>query len=207
MVEHEGAAALKQIGLMAAMIAGAALITGCGGGPDTHAGVPVVVIDEHAPATMEEPYRLGTGDTIRMLVYNEPKRSGDFEVDGSGQVALPLIGELQVKDLTVREFEAAVQERLREGYLVDPRVSAEITNYRPFFITGDVTSPGRYPFSAGLTVQNAIALAGGYTVWADPQRVLVDRTGRDELLDVPDLRRFRVLPGDTIRIPQRRPFS
>jgi exodeoxyribonuclease VII large subunit len=83
-----------------------------------------------------------------------------------------LIGEVQVRELTLREFEARVQERLQEGYLVDPRVSAEVTNYRPFYITGDVNSPGRIPYSEGLTVQNAVALAGGYTVWADQRRVL-----------------------------------
>lgn len=194
---------LRRMTALATAATVAAVLAACGG-PDP--GGPVVVVDEQQQAAMQEAYRLGTGDKLRMTVFNEPRLSGEFEVDGLGYVALPLIGEVQVSGLTLREFEARVQERLQEGYLVDPRVSTEVTNYRPFYITGDVNSPGRLAYSEGLTVQNAVALAGGYTVWADQRRVLVDREGRDELLEVRDLRRFRVLPGDTIRIPQRRPF-
>jgi protein involved in polysaccharide export with SLBB domain len=191
---------LKRMTAVAVMAAVAGLTAGCAG---VEPGGPVVVVDGREHMGTEEAYRLGTGDRVRMLVYNEPKLSGEFDVDGSGYAALPLIGEVEVRGLTLREFEARVQERL-SNYLVDPRVSAEVTNFRPFYVIGDVNSPGRLPYAEGLTVQNAIARAGGYTVWADQTRVIIDREGRDELLEARDLRRFRVMPGDTIRVPQRR---
>lgn len=192
----------RQIAI-ALLLVWAALAAGCTA--DSNSSLPVVVVDGSEQGQMEEAYHLGVGDTVRLLVYNEPSLSGEFEVDGLGYVSLPLIAEVEVRGLTLREFEAKVAERLGK-VLVEPRVSAEVTNYRPFYVTGEVKSAGEYPYSEGLTMQKAIALAGGHSTWADQSRVLVDREGREELLEVRDPWRFRVLPGDTIRVPQRKPF-
>src|SRR5690606_8384373 len=98
-----------------------------------------------------------------VTVYGEPDLSGDFELDGGGKMALPLLGEVRVGDMTLREAEQAIAARLHPDYLIDPKVSIQVVNYRPFYILGEVKSPGSYPFVNGITVVQAVALAGGFT--------------------------------------------
>ncbi len=107
-------------------------------------------------------YRLATGDSLGITVFGEPDLSGDFEVDSLGLVSLPLIGRVQASGLDAGELEAAIVEKLKDGYLKNPRVIVEIRAYRPFYILGNVKSPGRYPYIIGMTVLNAIALSGGF---------------------------------------------
>lgn len=173
------------------------LLTACGGGPRAGSGAPVVA----EPASVE--YRLGSGDRLRLIVYGEPDLSGEFDVSGTGRVALPLIGQVNAKGLTLHDFERAVEMKLREGYLTDPRVSAEVLNYRPFYIMGEVVKPGEYPYTSGMTVLNAIAVAGGYTYRADDTRVFVARERSQGEQDVRQLETTPVQPGDVIRIPER----
>lgn len=108
-------------------------------------------------------YRLGPHDRIQVTVFNEANLSGDFEVNGEGKVTLPLIGEVAVGGTTVREAEQAVADKLYPDYLLNPRVSIQVTNYRPFYILGEVKKPGSYQYVTGLTVVQAVALAGGFT--------------------------------------------
>lgn len=155
-----------------------------------------------APTSMGAGYRLGTGDKIRLTVYGETDLSGEFEVDGSGFVRLPLIGQVTAAGRSVREFEVDVAAKLSEGYLREPRVSAEVVNYRPFFILGEVNKPGEYPYVNGMNVVTAVALAGGFTYRADESDVYIRRNGKPEA-EFPADERTAVMPGDIIRVTER----
>lgn len=154
-------------------------------------------------AISDEHYRLGTGDKLKVTVYGEEDLSGEFLVDGSGQVQLPLVGQVKAATLTIHEFVAEVTNALKEGYLKDPKVSVEVLNYRPFYIIGEVNKPGEYPFESGLNVLGAIALAGGYTYRANDNDVYVRRAGHDKEESLPASANTKVYPGDIIRIAER----
>lgn len=147
-------------------------------------------------------YRLGSGDKLRVIVFGEEALSGEFDVDGTGTVSLPLIGLIQAKDLTLREFESEVSDKLRDGYLKDPRVSAEVLNYRPFYIFGEVEEPGEYPYSNGMTALNAVAVGGGYTFRADKLRIYISRNQENEVEYLLNTS-VRIQPGDIVRIAER----
>jgi len=148
-------------------------------------------------------YRLGSGDKVRVTVYGEPDLSGEFFVTGSGLVSLPLVGEVKAAGLKVGEFQEAVQKALSDGYLKEPRVSAEVLGFRPFYILGEVTKPGTYPYTSGLTVLNAVATAGGYTYRADKKQVFIKRDGATTEVKTVLSPSTTVAPGDTIRIGER----
>jgi polysaccharide export outer membrane protein len=147
-------------------------------------------------------YVLGTGDQIRLTVYGEDDLSGQYEVSSTGMIALPLIGEVGAAGKTVPQFTADVESRLRRGYLKNPRVNVEVANYRPFFILGEVGKPGSYPYVNGMTVLNAVAMAGGYTYRADQDGVTVTHAGDPKKEE--DVREnAAVMPGDILRVPER----
>ncbi len=149
-------------------------------------------------------YRLGAGDKVKVTVYGQTDLSGEFVVDGSGTVQLPLIGQVKALGLTVRQFETAITDALKSGdYLKDPRVSVEVTNYRPFYIIGEVNKPGEYPYVNDMTVLNAVALAGGFTFRADDGEVYVRRNGGTTEIKLPADQSTRVEPGDIIRVGER----
>ena len=158
---------------------------------------------ETARAAEDLAYRLGTGDKLRLIVFGEDDLGGEYVVDGSGQVRLPLIGQVKAGGLLVREFEAEVKAKLDEGYLKDARVSAEVTNYRPFYIIGEVNKAGEYPYVNGMSVLNAVALAGGYTYRASSSYVFIRRSGSTKEAHLPADQTTRIQPGDIIRIPER----
>lgn len=178
---------------------------GCQSAPAAAPPAPTATV-EGAPAATAglASYKLGAGDRLRVSVFNEEALSGEFLVDGTGMVSMPLIGEVFVEGLTVRDFQRKFEEELENGqFLIDARVSAEVLNYRPYYILGEVQNPGEYPYSAGLTVMNAVATAGGFTYRANRRNVFV-RSGeggdeyRIELTPATKLE-----PGDTIRIGER----
>lgn len=150
-----------------------------------------------------EEYRLGSGDRLDITVFGHPDVSGEFEVGGSGRVTLPLLGQVTAAGLTVTELTDRIAAALDRDYLVDPRVTIEVLNYRPFYILGEINSPGSYAYISGLSVRQAVAIAGGFTRRARESPVVVIRdteNGRETLevnLDAP------VLPGDTIEIERR----
>ncbi len=172
-------------------------------------GGPRRVISAHegsSPAVAEAreaEYSLGAGDRLRVTVFGEDDLSGEFDVSGSGAIALPLIGNVAAQGLSIPELQQAIVTRLRDGYLVDPRVSVEVLNYRPFYIVGEITQPGAHPYVNGLNVISAIAISGGYTYRADQNRVFITRTNAPEELEVPTVQNIRILPGDVIRVPER----
>ncbi|MEN3748073.1 polysaccharide biosynthesis/export family protein [Sphingomonas sp. HF-S3] len=155
-----------------------------------------------APGEVEE-YRLGVGDKLRLTVYNEPSLTGEFSVGANGNLALPLIGEVPAAGLTIPAIVANAQQRYGDGYIRDPKVSAEVIAYRPFFILGEVRDPGQYPYTVGLTALSAVATSQGYTPRANQRVISIRREGEaDEktYLVTPNL---RIYPGDVIRVGER----
>jgi len=152
----------------------------------------------------EKGYLLGSGDKIRVTVFGEADLSGQYEIDGSGVVAFPLVGEVNAAGGTARDLEDGIAAKLQQGYLKNPTVNVEVLTYRPFFILGEVKRPGSYAYKNGLNVLNAVALAGGYTYRAKSSVWVITRSGDKNYQDreVTD-GDFRIRPGDTIVIPER----
>jgi protein involved in polysaccharide export with SLBB domain len=148
-------------------------------------------------------YRLGVADRLRLTVFNEPALSGEFTVSPGGDVSLPLIGNVPATGRSVAELQDDIQHRLADGYLRDPKVAIDILSFRPFYILGEVSKPGEYPFSDGLTVMNAVATAQGFTYRANKKYAFVKHRGETEEKRVPITADLQVVPGDTIRIGER----
>jgi polysaccharide export outer membrane protein len=148
-------------------------------------------------------YRLDAGDKLRIIVFGEDNLTGEFTVSGTGEVAFPLIGLVPAGGRTVAELTNTIREKLTNGYLRDPRVSAEVLNYRPFFILGEVGKPGEYQYRNGLTIMNAVATAGGFTYRANQRKIMVRRAGASGEQEVELRADTPVSPGDTIRVKER----
>lgn len=159
-----------------------------------------VAAAEPAPQAASNEYLLGTGDKLKIAVFGEETLSGEYEIDGNGTLSLSLIGEIQAKGYTLRQFTSALKTRLTE-YLKAPRISVEVINYRPFYIIGEVKTPGQYPYVNGLSIINSIAIAGGYTYRANENEVILQRNGQE--FYVPADGAAIVLPGDTIVVRER----
>lgn len=159
--------------------------------------------DQAADIRIVPDYRLGSGDKVRVITFGEEALTGEFFVGGSGNVSLPLIGEVRAQGLTVPEFQTAIETSLQNGYLKEPRVSVEVLNYRPFYILGEVETPGEYPYTNGLSVLNAVATAGGFTYRANTRRVFIKRADSTTEREFPLTPLTPVAPGDTIRITER----
>lgn len=149
-------------------------------------------------------YRLGAGDKIRVVVLQDTEFSGDYEVNAAGSITARMLGPMQVVGLTLGEVEEMLRERYRsQGYLVSPRLSVELTAMRPFYIIGEVTRAGQFPYVSCLRVIQAIAIAGGYTRRAGRTRLTIKRyyaTSAEEEYVTEDT---LVEPGDVIRVPER----
>ncbi|PPD29903.1 MAG: polysaccharide biosynthesis protein [Hyphomicrobium sp.] len=147
-------------------------------------------------------FRLGVGDKLKITVFGEENLSSQVEINASGQVALPLIGEVPATGKTLSELRDTIARRLAEGYLKNPKVNVEVLNFRPIYIHGEVRSGGEFAFKNGLSFRDAIAIAGGYTYRAQQGYLLLVREGgQEQRLPLPS--DLPVLPGDNIRIPER----
>jgi protein involved in polysaccharide export with SLBB domain len=157
-----------------------------------------------APAADDgKAYTLGAGDKVRITVYNEPDLSGEFEVSGQGSISVPLLGQVQVLGKTTAEAQAILTQKYGKDYLVNPSVSIEVMNYRPFFIIGEVNHPGSYPYVNGMTVINAVALAGGYTPRADHGDIKIKHSSQTTEQRQSAKEDTAVQPGDVIEIAER----
>jgi polysaccharide export outer membrane protein len=148
-------------------------------------------------------YHLGAGDKVRVIVFGEDALTGEFFVSSAGTVSFPLIGDVPAAGITIPQLQKAIETRLADGYLKQPRVSAEVLNYRPFYILGEVMKPGEYPFTSGLTVLNAVARAEGFTYRADTRKVFIKRATSPGEHVLPLTTATPVEPGDTVRIGER----
>ncbi|MCK6418588.1 MAG: polysaccharide export protein [Alphaproteobacteria bacterium] len=156
------------------------------------------------PPQADKNYRLGVDDVLRISVYGEPELTQTYRVGASGSLSFPLIGEVSVAGRTVAEVELLIAARLAEGYLVTPSVAVQVEMHRPFYILGEVRTPGSYAYVADMSIMNAVALAGGFTYRANRNAVEVVRTetgGNTTTQDVPI--ESKVTPGDIILVKER----
>ena len=188
---------LKKLVLMVAGL-GAMALAACSTGPEQ--GNP----QEMTQAGMGiGGYKLGSGDEIKVTVDGEPDLSGPFVVDGQGSISMSLVGQVEVVNLSLTETSRLLENKLKDGWLKDPKVTTELVKGRPYYILGEVNRPGEYPFVSGLTVMNAIASAGDFTYRADRNRILVKSADSPNEREVELTPTTTVRPGDTIRIRER----
>ena len=149
------------------------------------------------------PYTLASGDRLRIIVFGQDSLSNSYSVDGAGRISMPLIGPVPAQGATTAQLERAIESRLRGGFLREPKVSVEVEAYRPFFILGEITTAGQYPYINGMTVQNAVAVAGGFAPRASRSSVDLTRivNGYPITGSVPLTTPVR--PGDTITVRER----
>jgi polysaccharide export outer membrane protein len=171
--------------------------------PETapYAAVPVSYAE--ALPYQPPPYALDAGDKLRIVVFGQDGISNAYIVDAGGNVNLPLIGTVPARGSTTQQLSQRITARLKQGYVREPHVTVEVETYRPFFILGEVTTPGQYPYVADMTVEKAIAIAGGFAPRAYKQTVELTHTARGQQIksDVP--LSYPLRPGDTLLVKER----
>ena len=147
-------------------------------------------------------YKLASGDVISITVYGEEDMSfKSLRLTDAGTFSYPFIGEVNAKGKTASQIEGLLVAQLKGDYLVNPRVSVSVLQYREFYISGEVKTPGGYPFQPGLTIRRAVALAGGFTERASEGKITINRDLSAEPTEKASLDAL-VSPGDTITVPQ-----
>ena len=164
------------------------------GGQIASAPPPVV----HDPA-----YRLDGGDRLRIVVYGQEGLTNTYLVGAGGSITMPLIGAVTARGRTPAELSAAIAARLRNGYIRQPYVAAEVEAYRPFFILGEVAAPGQYPFVPNMTVESAVAIAGGFSPRARRDLVIVTHTDARGVVRISVPPATPLSPGDTVLVDER----
>jgi polysaccharide export outer membrane protein len=157
----------------------------------------------YSPPTQQFPYTLDSGDRLRVVVFGQDGLTNSYVVDASGDIAMPLIGSVAARGLTTDQLSARIADLLRQGYVRDPHVAVEVEAYRPFFILGEVTQPGQYPYVANMTVETAVAIAGGFTARGYKDSVVISRNYGGEVYRFKTPITAQVQPGDTIQVQER----
>jgi polysaccharide export outer membrane protein len=185
---------MKRLLLIVHAMLAAALLAGCSG-------------YRPAPAAFNEalnhPYRLGAGDKVRITVFEQESLTNTYSVDQSGYLAFPLIGSVAARGYTVQQLEGEIAGQLRNGYLRDPDVSVEVDRYRPIFVMGEVGAAGQYSYVPGMTVQKAIAAAGGFSPRANQRNVDITRDINGKVMTGRVVTSDPLLPGDTVYVRER----
>lgn len=181
--------ALACLASAAAMVAGAC--------------APSYTSSGYAIAEPQGPYRLASGDRLRIIVFGQDNLSNVYAVDGSGRIAMPLINTVEAQGRTTQQLAQAIEAKLRGGYLREPKVSVEVETYRPFFVLGEVTNSGQFPYVNGMTVQTAVAIAGGFTARGQRNSAEVTRQIEGQTVTATVPITYPVQPGDTITIKER----
>ena len=154
---------------------------------------------DRAPAD----YRLGPNDRTRIIVYGQPNLTGEFVLDGNGNLAFPLIGNVPANGMTPTELQRTIAAKLDPDYLHNPSVSVEVASRRPFYVVGEVQKPGSYPYVTDMTVLNALATAGGQTYRANMGRFYIKRQVDGQVVRVAATQESRLQPGDTVVVRER----
>ncbi len=170
-------------------------------GPPVVAAAPVAALA--VAAENSSVYLLDSGDRLRVVVFGQDGLSNSYIVDAAGNITMPLIGAVPARGITTTALAGSVGARLRNGFIREPHVAIEVESYRPFFILGEVTYPGQYPYVPNMTVETAVAIAGGFTPRAYRWQANVARNqnGQNVRMAVPPT--YTVRPGDTITIDER----
>jgi polysaccharide export outer membrane protein len=159
------------------------------------AGLPLL---ESAPGG-EANYHLGPGDKLDVKVLGAENLSGQYNVADNGTISTPLIGEVKAAGLTRAQLEQELAQKLADGFVQNPKISVTILEYRPFYVYGEVTKPGKYDYAAGMRVLSAVSVAGGFTPRANTDYVVISRDGQDRKA----VGMTPILPDDIIKVPER----
>jgi protein involved in polysaccharide export with SLBB domain len=184
----------RGLAALGAMVLGVGMLTACSTG-----GTPVcdTIAQDGADSSS---YSLGPGDRLQVVVFRHPDLSGEFALDGEGYLALPLLGEIAAGGLTTRQLEDEIETQLKaDDLLVSPQVGVQVVTHRSFYVLGEVGTPGSYEYQNGITVINAVAVAGGYTPRADQSSVTIGRGGCRLTTQADTF----VKPGDILTIAER----
>ena len=167
------------------------------------APMPVAYAAPAPPMQYDTAYHLDAGDRLRVVVYGQEGLTNTYAIDAGGAITMPLIGSVPARDRTPAGLAADIAARLRGGFIRDPSVAVEIESYRPFFILGEVAAPGQYPYVPNMTVESAVAIAGGFSPRARRDRVTVthtDASGTGRYVVPPGT---SISPGDTVLVGER----
>ena len=173
-------------------------------GPAVVAAPVVAVANGPIPEPDVGPgYTLDSGDKLRIVIFGQDGLTNSYVVDASGNITMPLIGLVSARGLATNELARAIADRLRRGFVREPHVAIEVDAYRPFFILGEVTAPGQYPYVPNMTVETAVAIAGGYTPRGYRGDVKISRNWQGQLYRRAVPPTYPVKPGDTITVDER----
>jgi polysaccharide export outer membrane protein len=157
----------------------------------------------HAEEDKNASYRLGSGDKLKITIFNQEDLNGEYVIDGAGNFSLPLVGTIAAKNVTLEELEKKLKDALSPDFLLNPQISIQVLNYRPFYILGEVEKPDSYPYVSGMTYRNAVAIAGGFTYRAKEDHVYVIHGNDPSQKEIKAKMDMQVLPGDIIRVDER----
>ena len=191
--EHNGFAKMRRAMVVGLVLASASL-AGC-----THYQPAPKAFNE---ATIQ-PYRLDSGDRLRITVFEQTGLSNTYTVDQAGYISFPLIGQVPARGRTMTEVEKAIAQKLQQGFLRDPDVTIEVDRYRSIFVMGEVGQPGQYSYVPGMTIQNAVAIAGGFTARANQRDIDVTRKINGEVMTGRVTISNPLLAGDTSYVRER----
>jgi polysaccharide export outer membrane protein len=156
-----------------------------------------------APAGFDAAYRLDAGDRLRVVVYGQEGLTNTYAIDAGGSITMPLIGAVPARGRTAAGLAAEITAKLRNGFIREPSVAVEIEAYRPFFILGEVAAPGQYPYVPNMSVESAVAIAGGFSPRALRDRVTLTHTDGSGSRRVVVPLGTAISPGDTVLVGER----
>ena len=168
-----------------------------------YAPVPVAYAAAPMPATHDAAYRLDAGDKLRVVVYGQEGLTNTYAIDAGGSITMPLIGSVSARGRTPASLAAEIAAKLRNGYIRDPSVAVEIEAYRPFFILGEVAAPGQYPYVPNMSVESAVAIAGGFSPRARRDRVTLTHADASGSMRIVVPLGTALSPGDTVLVGER----
>jgi len=186
--------AIRWAAPLAAIVVSGAIVSG---------GATYQPVDEAFHAVLNEPYLLDAGDGVRITVFEQNELTNTYSVDKAGYIAFPLVGSVQARGRTTKQIEGEIAAKLRNGFLRDPDVSVEIERYRPIFVMGEVGTAGQYVYVPGMTVQNAIAIAGGFSPRANQSNADITRQINGKVINGRVPLSDPLMPGDTVYVRER----
>jgi polysaccharide export outer membrane protein len=169
----------------------------------SYAPVPVAYAAAPMPVRYDAAYRLDAGDRLRVVVYGQEGLTNTYAIDAGGSITMPLIGSVPARGRTPAGLAAEITAKLRNGYIREPSVAVEIEAYRPFFILGEVAAPGQYPYVPNMSVESAVAIAGGFSPRARRDRVTLTHTDSSGSMRIVVPLGTTLSPGDTVLVGER----